>query len=294
MRKNTVFCILGGDLRQAHLANLLSRRGFFVKALFFDQEVSVDREVERTEDFGKAIEESTVFIFPLPVTTNGVTLNTPFSSCKILLEDCLALLPENSIVLGGMVDDTLREKAMQKKITFLDYLKREELMVLNAIPTAEGAVALAMQELSTTVFGQQFLIAGFGRVAKALARILNAMGAKVRVAARKCEDLAWVKLYGYEAVPVSQLAEQVTDCDVIYNTVPAMLFDEKVLSNLKKDALLIDLASKPGGVDFKLAAEKQIRTIWALSLPGKVAPFTAAEIICDTVMNMLTERGILR
>ena len=56
-----------------------------------------------------------------------------------------------------------------------------------------------------------------------------------------------------------------------------------------KGTLLIDLASRPGGVDFNAAAELQIKTIWALSLPGRVAPKSAGQIIKTTILNMIRD-----
>ena len=50
--------------------------------------------------------------------------------------------------------------------------------------------------------------------------------------------------------------------------------------------MLIDLASKPGGVDFSAAKELGIHAVQALSLPGKTAPRAAAEIIKNTIYNI--------
>jgi len=73
--------------------------------------------------------------------------------------------------------------------------------------------------------------------------------------------------------------------------VPALLFDRRVLSALPAEAVVIDLASKPGGVDFTAAGELGVKTIWALSLPGKVAPISSGETIKDTILNILDERS---
>ena len=39
----------------------------------------------------------------------------------------------------------------------------------------------------------------------------------------------------------------------------------------------------------KAAKEKGLQLVWALSLPGKVAPTTTAEFIKDTIYNILKE-----
>jgi dipicolinate synthase subunit A len=45
-------------------------------------------------------------------------------------------------------------------------------------------------------------------------------------------------------------------------------------------------------VDFEKARDLGVKAIWALSLPGKVAPLTAAEFIRDTVYNIMDELGV--
>jgi len=79
--------------------------------------------------------------------------------------------------------------------------------------------------------------------------------------------------------------------DVVFNTVPAKLLNYTALSMLKSGTPVIDLASKPGGVDFEAARTLGTNIVWALSLPGKTAPVTAGEIICSTVLTIMEEYG---
>ena len=134
--------------------------------------------------------------------------------------------------------------------------------VLNAVPTAEGAVNLAMNERASTLWESRCLVTGFGRCAKALALLLKGFGARVTVAARKQGDLAFARTLGLH---------------------------RPLLEQLQPECLIIDLASRPGGVDFEAAGELGLKTIWALSLPGKVAPITAGGIIRDTVLHMMAD-----
>ena len=127
-----------------------------------------------------------------------------------------------------------------------------------------------MEELPTTVFGQKVLITGMGRISKVLVKILSAMGAEVTVTARRHSDLAWAEIFGAESLHISKLDDTVEKFDVIFNTVPSVIFDESRLKLLNSHCLVIDLASKPGGVDFNTARELGIKTIWALSLPRNV------------------------
>lgn len=127
-----------------------------------------------------------------------------------------------------------------------------------------------MGELPITLCGSNCLVVGFGRIGKCLAKMLFGIGAKVHVAARKYSDLAWIKALGYEGLHTNAISKSAESYDLIINTVPHKVIDSSVISNVRNDTLIIDLASKPGGVEMDAATSKGLRVIWALSLPLKV------------------------
>lgn len=161
----------------------------------------------------------------------------------------------------------------------------------NAVPTAEGAIQLAMEHLPITIHGARVLVVGFGRVGRLAAQRFAALGARVSVAARKYEQLAWAQAMGFGAQQLGHLAGWLCSYDLVVNTVPARVLSRAELEDLKPGCLVIDLASKPGGVDLAGAGELGLTVIWALSLPGKVAPVTAGAAIKSTIYNMLREMG---
>ena len=296
MVMSKTFAVVGGDLRYAHLANLLALReeGYRVYGMFLEKEAMLCAHVIPSMDVKLVLPQSDVVIFPLPLLESRGFINTPLSEKRITLEECLDYISPDAVVLAGKVSGESLGQARRRGIELIDYLEREEFAVLNAVPTAEGAVQIALEEMPTTLFGSTCVITGFGRISKVLARLLVAFGAKVKVMARKCSDLAWIRLYGCEAVPASQLSEALSKADIVFNTVPTILLDEKKLTRLKRECLIIDLASKPGGVDFETAKQLGVRVIWALSLPGKVAPISAGEITLDTIFNILNEKELIK
>ena len=130
-----------------------------------------------------------------------------------------------------------------------DYLKREELAVQNAAVTAEGAVCLAMEELPYTIDRTPVLVIGYGRIGRLLAKKLNALGAIVTVAARSLESRAWAQSEGSKACPIEALESTLPHFPLIFNTAPAEVLSESLLARVRRDCLIIDLASKPGGID---------------------------------------------
>lgn len=286
------FLIAGGDLRFAALADVLAEENR-VYAVGFDRNVSMSDKVKITDSVSAVGERVDCLILPLPASADGVTVSTPFSGRSISIESLSNAIKENGIVLGGMISPEVQKIFAEKNIDVADYAKREEFAVLNAVATAEGAVQVAMEELATTISGRKILILGAGRIARVLIDVLSGFHAKITVAARKCSDLAWAKVYGCESSHIDKIDDILNGFDIIFNTVPAVVLDESRLKKIDKSCLVIDLASKPGGVDFDTAGSLGVRTVWLLSLPGKVAPITSGMVIADTVNNILTERSKL-
>lgn len=162
----------------------------------------------------------------------------------------------------------------------------------NAPPTSEGAIQIAMEELPVTLHGARVLVIGAGRLGKVLCQQLRGLGARVSLAARKYADLAWAQVWGCGVERSDQLTGWLCSYDLVVNTVPAPILGREELSDLKPGALVIDLASKPGGVDFTTASELGVKVVWALSLPGKTAPVTAGLAIQSAIYNILTELGV--
>ena len=159
--------------------------------------------------------------------------------------------------------------------------------ILNAIATAEGAIEETMKATSKTIQGSKVLILGFGRIGKVLAKKMQALSADVTVAVRKQEDKAWLEAYSYKSTDIHQLQENLSQYDMIINTVPHLLLTTENLQYVDKECLLMDLASKPGGMDQRAIEEMKLKFIWALALPGKVAPVTSAEYIKNTIYQKM-------
>lgn len=237
--------------------------------------------------------DTDILILPLPVSLDGKNINAPFSDETFPLEAVFFSLKPGTLVFGGRFDSGLYQTAQSCRCQLRDYYQREELMVKNAIPTAEGALQIAMEETAVTIHQSRCLILGFGRVGKATAGLFHAAGAKVTVAARRYSDFAWIEAMGCQRMDIRKLDGELGRFDIVINTVPIQLLTPEKLRQLKPEAVVIDLSSKPGGVDFDYAKSAGVHVVWALSLPGRVAPVTAGRMIAETICNMLEEEGIL-
>lgn len=167
------------------------------------------------------------------------------------------------------------------------YARREEYQIAIAQLTAEGAIALLRPE--TGLSGAHILLLGYGRIARLLARELQKAGALVTAAARSGEQRAWAEAEGIEALPLDALSGALDRFDVIIGTIPAPVLTEPLLALVRKDALLLELASAPGGIDAAAAHERGLRYIRAPGLPAKYAPERAAVILRDAVYAAAAE-----
>ena len=279
--------IIGGDLRIVKLAEMLAKEGaeVFTYAL---ENAEMQEDVNKCKTLSETIEKADIVLGPIPFSSNNKLINSPFSDEKIEVEKLLKMLTGKTLIAGSIKPDVL-DMAKENDIKVIDILKREELSVLNAISTAEGTIKIAIEETPKNLHGSNILIMGFGRIGKVLSNMLKGIGAKVACEARKTSDLAWIKAYGYEPIPIANLKENLNRFDIIINTIPYIILDKDNLENVKRDALVIDVASNPGGVDREAIKEQKIKFIWALSLPGKVAPVTSAEFIKETLYNIFDE-----
>ena len=270
---------VGGDMRQLYCARRLARE-CDTSVTGFDEEYLTPSEISEAEGLCDCI------ILPVPPLNDDGNIPAPCGSRDIAPDEIKKLLAKDAVIFAGHVGEKLRETFSGTEI--VDYLEREELSLKNAIPTAEGAVQIALEELPVTLNGLRVLIVGMGRIGTALSEILKGFGADVTAAVRNERGAAKARIAGIKSVCTDKIP---TDYGLVFNTAPELVFNRELLAEFSEKTLFIDLASKPGGIDFESASELGIRAIWALGLPGKTAPVTAGEIIAETVMAILSERS---
>lgn len=288
MKMNDIksFGIIGGDKRQLFLAKAIYDSGYSVMLGGFDRLQSTGALV--LGDIKSTAAKCDVLILPVPSVRADGSINTPFSDeCTVLDDELIGILIKKPVFIA-MKDKFLKAYPQFEKAEIFDYAAKDEFAILNALPTAEGAVEVAMNKFEGTIADSRCLITGYGRIGKVLAEMLKNMKAEVTVSARKSSDLAFAQAFGYKMLNTNKL-KSVKNFDLVFNTVPDIIFDRELLSATDKNTIIIDLASLPGGVDFEAAHELGIEAVRALSLPGKCAPKTAGEIIKTTVFNIIEE-----
>ncbi len=283
----TEFTVLGGDKRLLYMAEDLRSRGYTADIIGFDHNEN-SCPARFHENLCNTLKNAKALILPVPVSRDGVTLYAPMCNEEIKLKnitDCISRECRVFCGMGGKLSDTL----FKKGVRVYDYALRDEFAVRNAVPTAEGVCEILIRELPVTVRHAKIFITGYGKTGKACAKLFSSMGARVTVAARRCSSLAAAKSDGCDAVYIRELHRFTGEADALINTVPSQIIGEEIISSMRKDCLLVEIASAPYGIDFECAEKYGLRTVNAPSLPGKSSPKTAGIIIGDTVLNILRE-----
>ena len=295
MTESKRIAILGGDARQIAAARYLAFLGHTVLVWGLGDCTGTIGNARICDAWETAVDASEVVLLPLPATEDGLRIRCPHQENGVaprfseLLKHAYGRL-----LLGGKLPETVCRMAEMQGVRTLDYFDSEFFQLKNAIPTAEGALAIAMQELPVTLYGSRAAVLGYGRIGEVLAARLREMGSYVTVFARRAEQRvrAELALHSVGSLPLAIGGDSLAAlaaCRVVFNTVPHRILTEELLPFLRGDCLLIDLASPPGGIDFGAAQRLGFSSVWATALPGKVAPESAGEILAKTVLALLED-----
>jgi len=282
--------VLGGDQRELILVSALIERGAEVTVAGYPPLPEIAR-ARRVEGVVEAVRDADAVIAPMSNTDERGEIRARLDpSARLVLDEAAfrAMGPGKTLYIG-VAKPMIARLATRFKVRLVQTAELDELAILNSIPTAEGAIQRAMQELPVTLHGSPVVVVGFGRCGMTLTRMLAGIGARVRVVARGAAQRARAYEMGLSAEPVERLKQAVGDARAVFNTAPALLLTREVLAAMRKDAVVIDIAQAPGGTDFAAADELGIKAFLDLGLPGKVAPETAGEILARVIPGLILD-----
>jgi len=279
--------VLGGDKREIEMIRILLSLGANLK-IIGNPDLPDHSSWQIVNSLPEAVENVQVVLAPMTGTDKSGKIKSSFVKEPLILdEDAIKQMTPGTLFFIGLAQESLKRLAEKYQVELIEMAKINEIAILNAVPTAEGAIQLAMEKLPITIHGCEALVAGLGRVGLALARMLHGIGAKVTVVSREIAELARAKEMGLQTLSLEQLGQYVEQYQVIFNTVPALIFDRNILQKAHSEVLIIDLASSPGGTDFPAAEELGLQAMLALGLPGKVAPKTAGKILGEIIPQVI-------
>ena len=293
--------IIGGDFRSVRLVENYAAEGNTIYTFGLENynwkenttssSEEKNSEIVLCENLSEAMEKSNIVIGGIPFSRDGIKLNAPFARKEILIENFKKNLNGKKFFAGRILEENFgtEENASEDKpkIQMYDLLKDDELTILNAIPTVEGAIKIAIDEREETIHESNVLVCGYGRIGKIACDRFSKLGANVYCTARKETDLAWIREKRFIPLTYPEVINFASRFDIVINTVPTLIIKKEELDAFNKDVLLIELASLPGGFDKEYIKQKGLKLITAPGIPGKEMPKTAAKYIKKVIDKIL-------
>lgn len=285
-------CIVGGDKRNFYMAICLKQAGIKVYAYDvpglndgnpYDIE-SID-SLRHICSLYRLEEEKPVLVLPIPVTKDNINI---FCNQKTLaVEELLSYINCFSLVCGGVIPKDIQTVCTVSELPVYDFMEDDTVACKNAVATAEGAILEAFSLSSINIEKSKSLVTGFGRCARVLAEKLQVLQSEVTVLARSISACEEAEKLGYHSILLDRVAsadpEIFLNFDFCYNTVPALILNQQILSKFSPDVVVIDIASKPGGTDFAYCEKNSIVYKHSLGIPGRYSPKTSGEILAEAV-----------
>lgn len=290
MLTNLQVAVIGGDARQLEVIRKLIQLDANLFLVGFDQLEHGFSGATKLHIDEVDFNQTDAVILPVSGTNVEGEVETIFSNEKIVLtEEHLKQTPRHTTVFSGISNDYLDRVTKKSERRLVKLFERDDVAIYNSIPTVEGTIMMVIQHTDITIHNSNVVIIGLGRTGMSLARSFAALGANVKVGARRTEHIARIMEMGLEPFDMKDLSRQVSDADVCLNTAPSHVLNASVISHMPPRTLIIDIASKPGGTDFRYAEKRGIKALLAPGLPGIVAPKTAGQIIAKVLTQLLGE-----
>lgn len=290
---DVVIAVLGGDDRELVLIPELRKLGAKIRTAGIPVLTGVEG-VSCFDTVKEAVTGARFVVLPMfGIDEQGLVKAKYARKTLILNREVMTWFPSDAVIMVGVARPLMKELAAQQNLKLIELAEMDDVQILNAIPSAEGAIQMAMEAVPITIHGSKCFVLGFGRTGMTLARMLKGIGAKTYVAARKPADLARIMEMDLVPLTFSELPAVMHKADIIFNTVPAMVLNADLLKLASQDVYINDLASAPGGTDFAAAAELGIKAVLAPGLPGIVAPKTAGMILARVIPRIIGEQMAL-
>ncbi len=279
--------VVGGDERELVLISKLVEMGASVAVAGFPRD-KINNKAFHAQTVEEACNNADVLILPVPGTSKAKIIRAVYASEQLeLTEKAISNLATKAVIIIGSAHAFLKDWASKYQHDLKEIIEMDDFAILNSIPTAEGAIQIAMEETPITIHGSQTSVIGFGRVGQTLARTLKALGSNVTVISNYESEKARAYEMGCMVNSFAQLPVVLDKIDICFNTVPYMVLNKHNLKHSHQNMVIIDLATQPGGTDFELTNKLGIKAILAPGLPGKVAPVSAGKILARVIPHLI-------
>ena len=290
MSKDCNITVIGADMRQIYMIDDLYDKGYTIYTYGINNDFLTNK-IRKTASLSEAIEKSNILICPIPFTKNNKDIAFLDLYEDKNIKHFMECLNVNHCIFAGLIPDYLSNHCTKNGIAFYDFMKMNDVAILNAIATAEGTIVEAIKRSQINLHNSRCLVLGFGRCAQILAKKLKAFDANICICARNKDACALAIAYGYSSVILDKLDTKLDSFDFIFNTIPAVILTKSKLEKLSPHVTIIDIASSPGGIDYTASENLNLNASLCLGLPGIYSPKSSGEILANVIDNILIERS---
>lgn len=290
MSRKSKLSFIGGDLRLFYMVKEFAEKGYEIAAYCVTMAETICG-VTICNSLQEAFDFSDMIVGPVPFSKTQLSINSTVKAPDLEIHHFLSCLKPSHFLFGGAITPSVKMYCDTHSIPYVDFMKIEEVAILNSIATAEGTIAEAITRSPINLCGSPTLVLGYGKCGSILAGKLKGLDAKVTVSARRNTVLAEAKCAGFQTLPFECLKNSLSEFLFIFNSIPAKYFDESLLKEVSKDATFIDISSSPGCADLDAASRLGVKTALCLGLPGKYAPKASAEMITKELIHHLESQS---
>ena len=201
-------------------------------------------------------------------------------------ENLVNNMPKNITIFGGAFSPEFKTVFENKNIKYFDMMQNEDFVLKNATLTAEGMLCDLILNLPNSMYEQNILIIGSGRVAKAVGYLFFKLGLNFDFAMRNEKEYNLTKLFAKKCYLGEEYKNYLKNYDVVINTVPAVIFNQSDAEKFKKDCYVFELASKRCLEDIKT---QNVNYVLCPALPSKYTPKSAGKLIIELIYNYIVK-----
>lgn len=258
-----IIYVLGNDSRYVYVKSILKEKGFSLLENISSENLP------------------NVIILPMQGLHEDVSIN------EVTIDDSFFKIHKNAIFVSGTNTNYLLNK--QEKFGFKQIVLNNmpQFTNVNSIATAEGVLALILKNKKKLLSELTVMILGYGKSSRAIADLLTRNKVKNIIVARS--EISRVEAYTMSKYVTSfnELTDYLKTTDIIVNTVPSLVVTKEIMQKCNKDIYIIDIASKPGGVDYEAANNLGLNAYLAPGLPSIYAPYSSALALVNTLIKEL-------
>ncbi|HEY8364303.1 MAG TPA: hypothetical protein VIK84_01915 [Haloplasmataceae bacterium] len=263
-----VLIVNNNDKRMEYVKNYLKER---IDVSEVNDELTFFYEMEK--------ENNKYLILPV----RGVNQHNLIDDSTIYLTENYLNLWNGKTIYTGLISETLKKQCNERGIRLVSYLS-EEMAIKNNYITTEGIIEAMVNNSEKAIFNSQILIIGYGKLGQICGKVLKALKGNITISCRHEKDILNAKINEFKVITHPQIISCINQFDFIINTVPYRLLNHTILRKINKSCqVIIDVSSKPYGLDHDYANKIGVRVLLLPGIPGKIAPITAGEIIGEYI-----------